>query len=586
MRNSIIKYIYTILLFFIFVGLSNDPILAQVPSPVIEEEQKLPEADSLKDLQFKIEFLITEGIRFEAIDKNEDAIKSFLKAQQLEPSNAAINFKLAELFLAEEKYDEALLHADEAVKNDESKYVYWVTLAKIQTERDDLTGAINTYEAMFEKLEETPDDYLIELAALYLYNGQPDEALNTYTKIEKRLGLLEEVSTQKQKILLKQNKLDEAIEEGKKLVEAFPKIGQYAVSVAQILMSNGKNKEAIAYLENYLENYSSRASVHMELGQLYMQANNPEKAKPHFIKAFQSEEIALENKLNNFVPLVRRLPNSDLNKYVEELSTYLIKIHPNNANALAATGDMYFALENRDSALAFYRKAIKEEGSNFQLWQNILSLEMEHQNYDNVVKYADDALTYFPNQPVLYLYSGSAYFSMKDYSNAILMLEQGKAIVYGNDQLKSSFAGQMADIYHANKQYDKSFKAYEEAIEANPNNYFAINNYTYYLSLKKEKLEKAKKLSSRMVAANPDNPTFLDTHGWVLFQMQNYEEARKYLEKAAKIDNSGTIVEHYGDVLYQLGEVEKAIEQWEKAKKTGDTSDQIDQKIAEKKYYE
>jgi tetratricopeptide (TPR) repeat protein len=560
--------------------------IAQIPSPVIEKEERLPETDSLKDIRFKIEFLITEGIRFQAIDKNIQAIESFLKAQKLQTSNAAVNFKLAELFLKEEKYDEALFFADEAVKNDETKYIFWVMLAKIQTERGDLSGAINSYEAMYEKSNEVPDDYLIELAAIYLYNGQPDEALNTYDKIERRLGLLEEVSTQKQKILLKQNKLSEAIQEGEKLVEAFPKIGEYAVSVAQILMSNGKNEEAIKYLENYLEQNSNRASVHMELGQLYMQTNNAEMAKPHFIKAFQSEEIALENKLNNFVPLVRRLPNPNLNNYVKELGTYLIKVHPDNSNALAATGDMYFSLQNKDSALFFYRQAIKKESSNFQLWQNILSLEMELQNYKNVVKYADDALSYFPNQPVLYLYSGSAYFSMEDYGNAILMLEQGKAIVYGNNRLKSSFAGQLGDIFHADKQFDKSFQSYEEAIEANPDNYFAINNYTYYLSLKKEKLEKAKKLSSRMVQAYPDNPTFLDTHGWVLFQLADYKGALKYLEKAVKIKASGTIIEHYGDVLYQLGDVEKAIEQWEKAKKAGDTSGQIDQKIAEKKYYE
>ncbi len=565
---------------------SSGRLIAQIPSPVIPQEQKLPEPDSLKDIRFQIEFLIAEGIRFQAIDKNEQAIGSLLKANKLQSSNAAVNFKLAELFLQQEKLDEALFHADEAVKNDQSKYVYWVKLAEIQTERGDLGGAVNSFEAMYEVVQDVPNDYLIELAAIYLYNGQPDEALETYTQIEKRLGLLEEVSTQKQKILLKQNKLDEAIAEGKKLVEAFPKIGQYAVSVAQILMSNGKNEEAISYLERYLEEHSSRASVHMELGQLYMQENNPDKTKPHFKEAFQSEEIALESKLNNFVPLVRRLPSPGLNDYVKELSTYLIKVHSNSANALAATGDMYYAIQNKDSALIFYRKAIEKEGSNFQLWQNILSLEMELQNYANVVKYTDEALSYFPNQPILYLYAGSAHFSLDDYQNAIFMLEQGKAIVYGNDQLKSSFAGQMADIYHADKQFDKSFKAYEEAIEANPTNYYAINNYTYYLSLKKEKLDKAEKLSARMVKANPDNPTFLDTHGWILFQMEKYETARPFLEKAAKLNGSGTIIEHYGDVLYQLGEVEKAIEQWEKAKKIGGTSEQIDQKIAEKKYYE
>jgi tetratricopeptide (TPR) repeat protein len=166
------------------------------------------------------------------------------------------------------------------------------------------------------------------------------------------------------------------------------------------------------------------------------------------------------------------------------------------------------------------------------------------------------------------------------------MWEQGKSIVYGNDRMKSSFAAQLADAYHADKQYEKAFSMYEEAIKTNPVNYFAINNYTYYLSLKKKNLERAKELSSRMVKANPDNATFLDTHAWVLFQKGEYQEALKYLEKAVQNQSSGTIVEHYADALYKTGQTEKALEQWRRAKSLGGASDLIDKKIADKKYYD
>jgi tetratricopeptide (TPR) repeat protein len=229
---------------------------------------------------------------------------------------------------------------------------------------------------------------------------------------------------------------------------------------------------------------------------------------------------------------------------------------------------------------------VQLNGDNLQLWQNLLSLEMENKNYQKVVDFADEALSYFPNQPVLYLYSGSAHFSMNNYNNAIMLWEQGKAIVYGNERLKSSFAAQLADAYHANKQFEEAFNAYEEAIKANPVNYFAINNYAYYLSLQKKNLERAKELSARMVKANPDNATFLDTYGWVLFQNEEYQEALKYLEKAAQNDASATIVEHYADALYKTGEKEKALKQWKRAKSLGGASDLIDKKISEKKYYD
>ncbi|MBK6265175.1 tetratricopeptide repeat protein [Marivirga sp. S37H4] len=574
------------MLFISVFFLSFTPVRAQQPDPVQEEEVILPEGDPLKTDRFNVEFLIAEGMHFIAIDNNAKALESFIKANQIMPDNAAVNYKIAELYHEAGQLDEASLYANKALMADKSQYIYAKLLAEIQTDQGNLAGSIATYEEMYRQSDDVPDDYLIELAAIYLYNEQPDKALKTYDRIERRLGILEEISTQKQKILLKQNKLKEAIDEGKKLVEAYPRRGEYAVSVAQILVSNGKNEEAIDYLNTYLSENKNQAVAQLELAQLYMQTNTPEKAKPYFAKAFQSEEISLKNKLNNFVPMIRRLPDESMTPFLKELSGYLLNIHPNESNALAASADMYFALNDKDSALLLYKKAIKNAGNNFQLWQNVLSLQMEMKDYEGVAKHANEAMEYFPNQPVIYLFSGSAYFSLKQYSRAIMMWEQGKAIVYGNNKLKSTFAAQLADAYHANKDFEKSFKAYEEAIEANPQNYFAINNYTYYLSLRKEKLDLAKKLSERMVKENPENATFLDTHGWVLFQMGNYTDALKYLEKAAGLNGSGTIIEHYGDALYKTGEIEKAINQWEKAREIGGTSSQIDQKIAERKYYE
>ncbi len=115
-----------------------------------------------------------------------------------------------------------------------------------------------------------------------------------------------------------------------------------------------------------------------------------------------------------------------------------------------------------------------------------------------------------------------------------------------------------------------------------------LNNYSYFLSLRKEKLDEAVKMSTRLIQANPDNATYLDTHAWVLYQMGKMEEARKYIEKAVqqKENVSGTIVEHYGDILFRLGKEKEAMEQWKRAHEMGETSDMILKKISDGKLYE
>jgi predicted Zn-dependent protease len=121
----------------------------------------------------------------------------------------------------------------------------------------------------------------------------------------------------------------------------------------------------------------------------------------------------------------------------------------------------------------------------------------------------------------------------------------------------------------------------------NPENYSVMNNYSFYLALRKENLEKAEKLSSSLIKNNPDNPTFLDTHAWVLYVRQKYKEAKKVIERAISTGKANaTHFEHYGDILYQLGEVDNAVKQWEKARGLNAKSEILNKKIANRKIYE
>ena len=115
-----------------------------------------------------------------------------------------------------------------------------------------------------------------------------------------------------------------------------------------------------------------------------------------------------------------------------------------------------------------------------------------------------------------------------------------------------------------------------------------LNNYAYYLSLRKDKLEKAAEMAKRAVELEPDQYNYQDTYGWVLFQKGDYAEAVKWLEKAVNNGGrvNGEIIEHYGDALYKSGRESEAIEQWKQAKEVGDASDLIDKKLEGGTYIE
>ena len=110
-----------------------------------------------------------------------------------------------------------------------------------------------------------------------------------------------------------------------------------------------------------------------------------------------------------------------------------------------------------------------------------------------------------------------------------------------------------------------------------------LNNYAYFLSLEERDLERALSMSSLVVALTDNNPTYLDTHAWVLFKLGRTEEAKKLLQKAVALDGqeSPELMVHYGDILHELGEQFMAEVYWRRALEKGYDARQIEQRIAQ-----
>jgi tetratricopeptide (TPR) repeat protein len=230
--------------------------------------------------------------------------------------------------------------------------------------------------------------------------------------------------------------------------------------------------------------------------------------------------------------------------------------------------------------------SLRLDNSVFETWHQLISLDYELNQTDSVIKHSEGALELFPNQGIFWFFNGYGFLMKKDYEKAVFALEESRKLSGENKQLLNDINMMLGDAYNGLGDYIKSDAAYETVLSNDPENANVLNNYSYFLSLRKEKLDKAKQMAGKLIEKNPDNPTYLDTYAWILYMMEDYQQARKYLEKAAVNATNGTILEHYGDVLYKLGETEQALQQWMKAKKLGESSDLIDKKIAQKKLYE
>ncbi len=552
-----------------------------------KKSEKVIHSSAISDPR-KSEYYLAEAQKYYILEDYAKAFVLYQKALEYDKNNAAAYYQIALIYQKSEDYDKSLVNAHRAIELvPENKY-YYLLLADVYTKQNNYDSAIETYLSMLEKCKNAKE-HLFELAALYIFKEKYEEAIEVYNQVEEVYGLNEQVTFQKQKLYIQTNNMEGAIGEGEKLINAFPGEAQFVVALSEILLSNGYEDKAIDYLEKFLVEYDeNNPQVKLLLSEVYQKKGEYEKAYQFQKDAFANASLDLLPKLKLVNYYLQQLPNKDIEKTCNELTEILIETHPEEADVYTLAGDLNMELQKNEESVKMYRKAIDKGANSYNIWHNIIQVSLVSEKYKDVIALSEEAIELYPNQVFLYFFMGAAQMSEEQYEDAVETLEIGKTLTGKNDDLKSTINAQLGDAYNFLKEYDKSDASYDASLNYNPNNDHVLNNYSYFLSERKEKLDDALKMSSKLVKRNPDNSTFLDTHAWVLYMHGKYKDARYFIELAIENDDnvSGTIIEHYGDILFKLGEVDSAVIQWQKAKGMDESSELIDKKIADRKLYE
>lgn len=575
-------------------------LLAIACAPSVSAQRKKKDSGDVFASGIKLreaEFYFTEGEKFFILEDYAKALLYYQRALEITPDNATIHYKIAEVLSRTNRQDDLLkasLSIENALKLEKKNKYFYLLAANIYGSLTKFDKAAWAYETLLTEVKGS-DEYLYELAAVYQYGNKFEDAIKTYNRAESILGINEVSSVQKMRLNIEQGKLKEGIVEGEKLINAFPGEERYVMAFSEILSQNGYRSDGIKYLEKFTADNSDAGNAKMLLAGMYRDNNQEEKARPLLLSLFENTSIEINSKVIILASYntelsqnkAKNISDDGKEKFVLSLFEKLQAQNTGNANVHIIGGDLYLATGKNREAIKQYLEAVKSGEVNFEVWQNLLFLETQLELFDDVIKHADQVLELFPNQSMLHYFHGFAHLRKRHYDEAIVSLEQSKKLSNSDPNFISDLNNFLGDAYNAIKSFEKSDKAYDEALALNPNNYSALNNYSYYLALRKTNLDKAEKMSTLLAKNNPDNPTFLDTHAWVLYTREKYKDARKAIERAISTGNANaTHFEHYGDILFKLGDVNEAVQQWQKARGMNANSETLNKKIANRKMYE
>jgi tetratricopeptide (TPR) repeat protein len=106
----------------------------------------------------------------------------------------------------------------------------------------------------------------------------------------------------------------------------------------------------------------------------------------------------------------------------------------------------------------------------------------------------------------------------------------------------------------------------QAALRLDPLHAPALNFLGYSLAERRVRLDEALEMVRRALEVDAWNAAYLDSLGWVYYQMGRFDEAREPLERAAReMPKDATVLEHLGDVYLQLGERRRALAAWDRA---------------------
>jgi len=119
-------------------------------------------------------------------------------------------------------------------------------------------------------------------------------------------------------------------------------------------------------------------------------------------------------------------------------------------------------------------------------------------------------------------------------------------------------------------RFDEAEAALRETIRLDPGHAPALNFLGYGLAERKAHLDEALELIERALATDSWNAAYLDSLGWVYYQLGRDEEALDPLERAAReMPNDSTVLEHLGDLYLRLGQRADALFAWNRALEVG-----------------
>ncbi|MDX9931426.1 MAG: tetratricopeptide repeat protein [Bacteroidales bacterium] len=528
-----------------------------------------------------------EATRYKILGDAANAMGLYQTIIEQDPLHDASLYELARLKMLNGETDMAVDLLKTAIRVDPDNIWYKLAYAGAFEKSGKYSEAAIQYKNLRNKYPEKYELYEYE-AQCYIQNNEFQKAIDVYNEIELQTGITEQIGIQKYYIYQNWSKTDKAMNEVQKLADHFPENPQYSMALVEYYMRTGRAGLALNSINAVLTVDPENALAHAYLADYYHMSGNDSLAVKEIFYIIGSVSTGIDEKISLLMNVYRAGNVYGDTTVVYPMLDTLVSVHADEAKAWAMYADFLNADDRMDEAMVMWKKSLEFDKSVFTIWNLMMNVFYDNQQYDSLLTYASEAAELFPEQSSVWFFLGLAQYHAAMFEKAVVSLEFASDLRLSNKEMKNESLFLLADTYAKTGRNDDSDAMFEKLIGEDPDNVVAKNAYAYSLALRKNNIDRAQQLIAEALTGNEDKAEFQHTYGLVLFRLGKYLEAAEAYRKAIELggDDDGALLEHYADVLFFQNKTEDALHFWLMARELGGVGKMIDQKITDKKYYE
>lgn len=523
------------------------------------------------------------GVRSMLNAQNEEAIKAFQACLEKDPKDAAVHYALFQIYLKQERYQEAAFHTEQAAEFDPKNLHYKRELAFMYQQLGQHQDAAVVFEALL-KADPKNIDYYSGALKSYQELNKPSKSLIVIEKLEQQLGENPNTILEKFRLFQQMGKTKDGVALLEDARLRFPTEPSILANLVDHYFRSQNYSAGFGLLKDLVEADPENGVALLMYGEMLYRSGKKDEGKKYLHAGILSQGPSLDQKMNILIMLINDKAPGGIDKKLEPLVKYMTQNFPNEAKAHSIAGDYFYVAGQIKLAIESYQQTLRCDPDLYPVWNQLLILEYEQESWTNLRLDASSCAELFPSQPVPFFFKGMMLNRVGKHAQALENLEIAKSYIINDNALLAETMLQIGHSYLGMHQQEQAMAAFKEALSFG-NEELEIKYLHYFLQYKIEINQTTQRIEE-LALKTPSDAGIRFELAFAAFQAGQYQKALQEIQSISTKEFLLTAAyqELLGDIYFHLGQALEANNCWQKALTFGEGSIVLSQKTTQKTY--